>query len=125
MSLVNLQRHKLAKSIDHYGKTYTFTRQKQNDFGEPEGLPNPVLTIKGLWHESQSYVTLNSQEGSVVRSKPSPQIMVLWEGDFPLEQGDLLEFRGYTYKVTGFHDPTNLGISIDISLEVVLSGNRV
>lgn len=120
MSLVDIQRHKLAKSIDHYGRTYTFTRQKHNDFGEPEGPPEDVLTIKGLWHETQSYITLASSEGSVVRSKPSPQIMVLWEGDFPLRQGDLLEYRNYTYKVTGFHDPTNLGIALDISLEVVI-----
>lgn len=102
------------------GKEYTFLRNQVDEYGEPIGALSNVATIKGIWHESQSYVSLKKEEASTVRSKPSPQILVMAEDAKPIQQDDFIEVDGQRYLVTGKHDPTNLGIAVDISLEVVV-----
>lgn len=118
MRNVSFQKAKLSRIILVEGSNYVFTRDQLDEYGEPTGDSPPVATIRGLWHESQSYVSLKKEEASTVRSKPSPQILVMADDARSIEQGDLLFTNGKKYTVSGIHDPTNLGVAADISLEV-------
>lgn len=117
---VQIQKAKFQRMVQANGKEYTFLRNQVDEYGEPIGALSNVATIKGIWHESQSYVSLKKEEASTVRSKPSPQILVMAEDAKPIQQDDFIEVDGQRYLVTGKHDPTNLGIAVDISLEVVV-----
>lgn len=115
---VDVQKAKLARIIRENGLEYTFLRQNLDEYGEPlQGLTK-IVTLWGLWHESQSYVSLKKEDASTVRSKPSPQVLAIAEDAKLIEQGDLLLVGSQKYTVSGVHDPTNLGIAADISLEV-------
>lgn len=118
MRNIQFQKSKMNRIILVEGVDYQFFRYQVDEYGEPINALSEVATIRGIWHESQRYVTLVSGEASTVRSKPSPQIMVLAENAKPLQQGDFTTVDGQRYLVTGKHDPTNLGIVVDISLEV-------
>ena len=120
MRNVSFQKAKLSRIILVEGEDYVFTRDQLDEYGEPTGDSLPVATIRGLWHESQGYVTLTKGDASTVISKPSPQIMVMAEDAKPIQQDDFRVVDEQRYLVTGKHDPTNLGIAVDISLEVVV-----
>lgn len=120
MRNVEIQKAKLKRIIDLQGVEYTFYRDNKDELGEPTGESADVATIKGLWHESQGYVSLVSGDASTVRSKPQAQILTLYEMKGDISQGDYLMIDGTRYNVTGVHDPTLLGIAADISLEVVV-----
>lgn len=120
MTNIEFQRHKLHRAIEVQGIEYTFFREELDEFKEPTGASYELITVKGIWHESQGYVTTTKAESSVVRSKTSPQILVLYQEQFPLKQGDFVMVGDTRYTVTGYNDPTNLGIAFDISLEAVV-----
>ena len=115
---VDIQRAKLKRIIDSQGKSYKVYRDGLNKLKEPDGSRVNVATIFGLWHESQGYVTVTKDESAKVRSKPYPQILILYDGDLDIRQDDYVLVGDVKYTVTGVHDPTNLGIALDISLEV-------
>lgn len=120
MRNLQFQKAKMAQIIRVEGVDYTFLRDQLDEYGEPTGALSEVAIVRGIWHESQGYVTLVSGEASTVRSKPSPQILTMAEWAKPIQQDDFIEVDGQRYLVTGKHDPTNLGIAADISLEVVV-----
>lgn len=112
------QLHKVKRAIVLSGTEYQFKRNNLNTYNEPDGTTSDVALIKGLWHESQGYITTTKSDSATVRSKPSPQIMSLWEGAKELKQGDLLEVGSNQYTVTGVHNLCDAGVVADISLEV-------
>ena len=120
MRNVEIQKAKLKRIIDLQGVEYTFHRDNKDELEAPTGESTDVATIKGLWHEPQGYISLTSGDASTVRSKPQAQILTLYEMKGDISQGDYLMIEGTRYNVTGVHDPTNLGIAADISLEVVV-----
>lgn len=120
MRNIQIQQAKLKRLIDLHGVEYTFYRDEKTDLGEPNGSASEVVTLRGIWHESQGYIQTASGDAATVRSKPQVQILALFDSKGDLSQGDYL-MRGMTqYKVTGTHDLTNLGVALDISLEEVV-----
>lgn len=120
MRNTQIQRAKLKRLIDLNGEEYIFYRDGKNELGEPNDSASVVATLKGLWHESQGYVSLTSGDAATVRSKPQSQILTLYDPGVSILQKDYIMVGKTRYNVTGTHDPTNLGIALDISLEVVL-----
>lgn len=111
---------KLKRLLDVQGEDYTFYRDGKDELGEPNGSAQEVVTLRGLWHESQSYIRVTSGDAATVRSKPQVQILTLWDSKGGISQGDYLMLGKTRYNVAGLHDPTNLGVAADISLEVVV-----
>lgn len=118
----NLDFHKyvLRRQLNTQGTTYTFYREGKNDLGEPNNSTQEVVSLVGLWHETQSYIRTVSGDAATVRSKPQSQILTLWDSAVGIQQGDYLLIDNTRYEVTGVHDPTNLRVAADISLEVVV-----
>lgn len=120
MRNIQFQKAKLKRLVDVQGLSYTFYRDGKNELGEPNGTIQEVLTLTGIWHESQGYIKTTSGDASTVKSKPQSQILTLWDSVGGISQGDYLLVGKSRYNVTGVHDPTNLGVAADISLEVVV-----
>ena len=118
-----IDRHKVIIFVRRYGKPFRFYRSKKDDYGEPsEDIKN--INIKGVFHVGSIYVTQNTNDGSKSRSKPQPQILALFEDSIGIANGDILKYRGNTFKVIELQDLNNWGIALDISLELVDSGTR-
>lgn len=120
MRNIQFQKAKLKRLIDVQGRSYTFYRDGKNELGEPNNSVQMVTTLTGIWHESQGYVNVTSGDASTVKSKPQSQILTLWDYIGDISQGDYIRVGKSRYNVTEVHDPTNLGVAADISLEVVV-----
>lgn len=118
MNNMKFQLHKAKMAIQRFGALYEFQRDNLNDYKEPDGTATTIASVTGLWHESQGYITTSKTDASTTRSKPSIQIMALWNDAKTIAQGDFLMVSNTRYNVTGVHDVANAGVVADISLEV-------
>lgn len=117
--------YKVKREIKRSGTVYEFTRDPKNEFGEPE--PDPVDnmgvlgSVRGLYHEQNSNVSITTGETTQVRTKKIPMVLCLWDDLKPLqlEVGDKTKINGKVFKVTGVVNIQEWSIIADISLEVV------
>lgn len=113
---------KVKRAINTHGQEFTFYRKGLDDYGQPDQTKTTYITVKGLFHQTRSYITKNVSDGTISRSKPSPQILALNNPDMTLALKDELVFAGKTYIVTGVDNIGNLSIALDISLEIIDNG---
>lgn len=120
---IHFGRDIISRNIKAHGQTFTFKRHGKNRHGEPDGTKTVVVSIQGLFHQTRGFITKNTSDGTVSRSSPQPQILCLSGDDTKLiQQGDLLEYSGQDYTVTGVDDVNNLGLACEISLELFDNG---
>lgn len=113
---------KVSRAIDTHGQNFVFTRSGKDDYGQPSHETTQI-EIKGLFHQTRGYITKNTSDGTVSRSKPQPQIMTLvTPNSSAILPKDKLVYCGKTYTVTGVDDIGNLGVALDISLELIDDG---
>ena len=123
--------YKLKRILKRSGTDFVFKRAMQNEFGEPEGDKLEVATLRGLYHETNSYMTNTVGDSATTRTKKQPMILCLCEDieSLDLRQGDetTIPLRGpqmtsKTLKYVGCVDIQNWGIIADLSLEEVDEG---
>lgn len=113
----------VTRAIKTHGKEFEFKHYGKNDFGEPND-EYTLVTIQGLFHQTRGYITKQLSDGTIARSKPQPQILALVDDTVrTLVNGDEVEYNNQLYKVTGVNDINNLGVAVDISLEMFDDGS--
>lgn len=113
----------ITRAINTHGQEFSFKHHYKNTFGEPDA-EFTTITVKGLFHQTRGYIQKTTSDGSITRSKPQPQILSLVNEDSSaLILDDILEYKDHTYRVTGVNDINNLGIALDISLEMIDDGS--
>lgn len=106
----------LRRLIQLRGQEATVCKNTLNEFGEVSGTEN-IGTTRGLFHEANGYLgTLIAEAGKTYAEK-QPMFLVEYTGS--IQKEDVLEIRGTRFRVTGMDDLGNLGIFLDISLEVL------
>lgn len=124
------EEYKLRRELKRNGTDVTFCRNKRNDFGEPTGEFEVVANVKGLYHETNGYVTLSVSDATVQRSVKLPMLLCLAQdvmfshlavGDY-VKLPNVVTGETKTYYVTGITDISDFGIITDISLEVIDDG---
>lgn len=124
------EEYKLRRELKRNGTDVTFCRNKKNDFGEPTGELEVVANVKGLYHETNGYVTLSVSDATVQRSVKLPMLLCLAQdvmfshlavGDY-VKLPNVVTGESKTYYVTGITDISDFGIITDISLEVIDDG---
>lgn len=122
--------YKLKRELKRSGTDFTFFRKKKNEFESPVGELVEVAKVRGLYHETNSYRTRNTQDGSTTISEKLPMILCSVEdaskaalriGDF-VEIADNVYGDKKTYKFIGVTDILDFGIIADMSLGVVDDG---
>lgn len=113
---------KISKAIKRSGCAYTFYRKSKNKFGEPTTEKSSVCTIKGLYHEENSFVSIVMDDTTVYRTKKQPKILCLYEDTevTRLTLGDTININGKTFKVSAITNIQEWNIVADISLEEVV-----
>lgn len=116
--------YKLKRELKRSGIDYEFEREGKNSFGEPNGKPESVGKIRGLYHEQNSHIQVITGDAVQTRTKKIPTILCLYEDAATLELkvGDIVKINSKSFKVTGIVDIQEWNIISDISLEVVDSG---
>ena len=122
--------YKLRRELKRNGKDYTFRRRKLNQFNEPTGELEDVLTIRCLYHEVSSFKTTSTGDSSTTVTEKQPMLLCAVEDvkGSVLEIGDFIEVNDSVYedkkllRFIGIVDIQNYGIIADISLEVVDDG---
>ncbi len=114
---------KVKRAIKTHGQQFTFKHYGKNDFGEPTGEYTSV-SFQGLFHQTRGYITKTLSDGTISRTKPQPQILALVdEFSTSLVIDDELEYNNFVYRVIGINDVNQLGVALDISLEVLDDGS--
>lgn len=124
---IHFEREKVKRNILAHGCEFTFVRPVKNNFGEYTGETTSVVTLNGLFHQSRGYISQSTgmEDGKVIRSKPQPMILVLFDeySDLIFTE-DTVIYKGTKYRVTGKNNINNLDISYDISLEMIDDGKK-
>lgn len=112
------QLHKVRRLINTQGQTFHFKTCGKDEFGEPNG-ETVSHTIKGVFHETASYITKAATDASTIRKKSSPMVLTLWENAEGLHRMDKLKFNGKSYQVNEIKNVAEANLVADISLEEV------
>lgn len=119
---LRFEKSKLQNQLKRSGVTYEIKRKAVNSFGEPSDVNQVITTLKGLYHETNSYITVNIGEGSQTRKKKQPMILCLFADTALIRKGDYITIGGKEYKVSGVTNVQNWDIFGDVSLEVIDDG---
>ena len=111
-------RNKIKKQLDRNGLVYEFTRVMKDKFNQ-NTESGETLLIKGIYHETNSFIKLNETDAGSVQRKKSPMILTLLDEQSKLiKQGDILYINEIKYTVSGVLDIQNYGVVLDISLDM-------
>lgn len=123
--------YKLKREVRRSGVDFEFKRRKLDKFNEPTGELEVVAKIKGLYHESNSYITETVGDAATTRTKKQPMLLCLVDdvASNDLRQGDEIQIplrssqmTSKTLRYVGCVDIQNWGIIADLSFEEVDEG---
>ena len=119
MYAISAQLNKIRRLINTQGSWFLFTKKGKNDFGEPSDEVESTVRLRGVYHETTSYLKKSSGDAATVRAKSSPMILCLYEVAAFLDTDFMLEYRGKTYRIVEIKDVSEAGIACEISLEEI------
>lgn len=107
---------KVSKAIRRNGIGVVFTHVFEDKYHNP--TEEESFAITGLFHDSTSYQTKTTSEGSVMSTKPSPMFLCMYDIGSLISVGDTAVVNGKTMTVTGIDNIQEQNIALNISLEV-------
>ncbi|MBC5689780.1 hypothetical protein H8S37_12715 [Mediterraneibacter sp. NSJ-55] len=110
------QTYALSRLIESRGQQATIYREVENEFHEPVGT-QIIGDFRGLFHEANGYLGVSIVEAGKIYTAKQPMFLMAYTAD--IEKQDILEIAGRRFRVTGLDDLGNLGLFMDISLEVI------
>lgn len=119
MKAAKFIRNRVSQQLSKNGVEYTFKRPEKDKYHQPTGVILE-MSVLGLYHETNSYISQTGSEGSVTTSKPVPMILCLWENAEKIKNGDNVSIGPNLYSVTGVSNVQNYSVVGDISLELRL-----
>lgn len=125
--------YKLKREVRRNGVVFEFKRRKLDKFNEPTGELETVAEVRGLYHESNSYITETVGDAATTRTKKQPMLLCLADDvkSSDLRQGDEIQIpprssqmTSVTLRYVGCVDIQNWGIIADLSFEEVDEGGN-
>lgn len=120
MQYALFMKNKVSRQIAINGSYFSFTHETEDKYHNSTG--STTIELKGIYHQSTSYQSKTSAEGSVTSSKPSPMILCLYEDGSKISKGDSITVNDKSMFVTGVEDVQQLHVISHISLEVIDNG---
>lgn len=112
------QLNKVKRLINTQGRVIQVIRQGRNVFNEPNGEAE-VFEVKGVFHETTSYMSKSGSNGSTVRAKSSPMFLCTWETAQMLVHNDQVTINGHIYNINAIKNLCEVNLIGNISLEEV------
>lgn len=120
MNSAAFQLNKVKRLISTQGRSVIVTRQGKNKFNEPNGEAD-VFNIRGVFHETTSYLSKTGSNGSTVRAKPSPMLLCLWKEAQSLQHSDQIQLNNRLYNIGEIKNLCEADVAADVSLIEVQS----
>lgn len=111
-------KNKIQRQLALNGQDFEFYKSEKDKYGQPK-LSESTIKIKGIFHQTSSFLKSEDSEGARITKKPQPMIMALYEDCLNIEKDDQLMISDNKYKVVGKTNVNNLNVAFDISLEVI------
>lgn len=112
-------RNKVSRQIKMNGSSFSFNKVRKDEFNQTE-VSEESVEVKGLFHQTASFIKEEAATGSRIKKKPSPMILMLSEDASKLEEDFQVTISGKIYRVVDKLDVNNFGVAFDVSLEVVV-----
>lgn len=114
------QTYVLSRLIEARGQQATIYREVENEFHEPVGT-QIIGDFRGLFHEANGYLGVSIVEAGKIYTAKQPMFLIVYTmvHTADIRKQDILEIAGRRFRVTGLDDLGNLGLFMDISLEVI------
>ena len=119
--------YKLKKQIEKSGIIAECHRSGKNDFGEPDDTQEEIIgLVKGIYHEVNSYVQVNTGETTQYRNKKEPMILCLFDDvkSLNLICGDIILLNNKRFTVSKVTNICEWNIVCDISIEEIVLQNE-
>lgn len=120
-SLLKQELAKVEREICTHGETFSFYRYKKNEYEEDTEEKEVVCDAPGLFHQTKSYVSRSVSDANVTETKAQPMILFVLDDVLKVSPGDMIDFSGRTYTVSGKNDVNQYGALCDVSLEEVVT----
>lgn len=125
MNSLTFQLNKVRRLIKTQGAVFQFRGRQLNEFNEPIG-DSVSVNVRGVYHETTSYLSRSAVESTTIRTKASPMILCLWEDVKNIDISFVLNYNGKSYTIGDIKNISEANIVADISLEEVQgNGKRV
>lgn len=118
------EQHKIKREIVTNGDSYIVYRDIVDKYGEATGEKVVVTMISGLFHVSKGYVTDMIDDGTHTHGKEQPMLMILFMDSELIRSGDMILINGRQYKIVDINNIQECNVVCDLSLEVVLGGDK-
>lgn len=119
-TLVTAQKAKIQYQLAKNGQQVVFLRYPQNKYKNPDFTKTPIESSAiGIFHQVQTYVTIQDTSDSRMVRKQTPFIFGLWDDLSKVQLGDITNIAGIKYRVNDVVNVSDLSIAGDISLEVI------
>lgn len=122
MISTKFEAYKVRRELKKAGIKLLFKRLKKNDFKEPTDEIEASMSLTGLYHEQNNYISVKTGDTTQTRPKKTPMVLCLYEEAKSLKVEDVVEINSKKFKVTGIANIQEWNIIADISLEVIDNG---
>lgn len=118
--------YKIQREINRSGYKITFQRNLKNEFNEDEDRPITIGSIKGLYHEDNSHVSMTMGETTLYRTKKIPMFLCLFSDvdSLKLLPGDFVFINNKKFIFTKSVNIQEWNIICDLSFEEVDNGGK-
>lgn len=111
-------KNKVKRQIKQNGQKFIFIRYEEDEYHQVSEEEKEEICIEGLFHTTNTFVKANVSDGSVVRSKPQPMILTLFEDGSLIKINDEVQIGEENYKVIDVNNINAFNEVCDISLEL-------
>lgn len=118
MDTLAFQLSKIKMLLSTMGKNFVFSRFGKNKYGEPSGHDKDI-SITGVFHENSEFLFNSSADSGKTVNRKQPMILCSTESASQLKQDDIVTLNQKTYKISGFDDLNQMGIAVNVCLEIV------
>lgn len=111
--------NKIKRQLQLNGIDLAFVHHGLDEYGQVSDDATGSVVVRGLFHTTNSFVSGTDSENARLSSKPQPMVLALYDEGKEVQKDDTVQIRENAYKVVKKNDVNNLGIALDISLELL------
>ena len=116
--------YKVKREIQMHGEEYTVYKQKTDKYGEAISDIEEIQKFSGLFHITKGYTTQTVSDGTKVRAKSQPMLMVCMEDSEQIENGMFVMINDNRYNIVDKNNIQEYNMVVDLSLELVQDGGN-
>lgn len=116
--------YKIKREIQMHGEEYTVYKQKTDKYGEATSDIEEIQKVSGLFHITKGYTTQTVSDGTKIRAKSQPMLMVCMEGSEQIENGMFVMINDNRYNIVDKNNIQEYNMVVDLSLELVQDGRN-